>query len=1570
MAKRQKIWFQTVRSEGGLLPVDLLQKLSTNNSDVPGLKGTDYHLVPGEKLNEAISRSWNRLLGIWKHFHDEENRESAGSGHAIGYTRDRWLLPLFQELGYGRLEKFTDRTIDEREYLISHCWGASPIHLLGFEVSIDKRTPGVPGATKAAPHSLLQEFLNRSEEHLWGFVSNGYILRVLRDNLTLSRQAFVEFDLQSMFEGEVYSDFVLLWLTCHQSRVECEEEKPHSCWLEKWTQFSADSGTRALESLRDGVEKSIQSLGSGFLSHPDNDPLRESLRSGELSTQDYYRQILRTVYRFLFLLVAEDRDLLHTADSDSEAVSRYREFYSINRLRSMADRFRGTRHHDLWEGLRIVSNGLSSDAGSPSLALPALGSFLWSDTAIPNLESAKLSNRDLLSAIRHLGYFEEGNIRRLINYQEIGSEEFGSVYESLLELHPEIHIDSSTFELGSAAGHERKTTGSYYTPDSLVQCLLDSALEPVIKARLEVARRYSKQQGMLTEETGSDQQSNPVDSIPEWVKAAAEEGLEDLEQASDRYKLLAEKGLLALTVCDPAVGSGHFLIRAGHRIAKHLSAIRSEESEPTPTEFQRAMRDVVSRCLYGVDLNPMAVELCKVTLWIEALDPGRPLSFLDHHIRCGNSLIGTTSELIAQGIPDGAFAPVAGDDRAVASKFKKANKEEWKFRDLEEPLINRDHIPWNTDDDEDNTSACVALDAMGDSDAKQFRKKAAFYRSCRASRPYLEAKFLHDAWCASFLWRKTEAPRLEDDEESHSASPPPTDPVKIDGVTYFPRPITNETLFRLARNSSDCPIWMQNEVERLSAEFQFFHWALEFPAVFAIAGGFDVVVGNPPWEKLQTEEKQFFAERKPEIAKLTGTKRKSAISKLEASEPSLFKSWQAQKRFDATINLLVKQSGKYPLTGVGKFNSFGLFAELNKTLINASGRMGSILPTGIATDDTTKFFFQSVVNESVLVSLIDFENRKPLFEEVDRRFKFCLLTISGVNAPVPRADFAFFLHCPTQLDRDEVLFGLSPEDIKALNPNSLTCPIFRTREDAELTKAIYRQVPVFIRDGDPDGNKWNMTLRRMFNLTDDAHLFHERSDLHDSESDPLLPLYEAKHFHHFDHRWDLAGENVRESPSVTVASRYLIAESDVAEKIGGLWNKRWFIGWRDITNTTNERTVISSVIPWSGVGNTVYLFYAEKIGCPQMLGLSAILNSFVVDYAARQKVGGTHLNHSYMKQLPVVAPSILEDTFTGNSSTLSLIVRNALELCYTAWDLQPFARDCGYDGPPFCWNDDRRFELRCSIDALAFHLYLPSDGDGRWKAENEFPEDLVGLKKSFISPRAAVEYILDTFPIVRRKDEAKYGTFRTKDRILEIYDDVLLATEKGEDWKLKLDVPPSSYRVAHSPRFPEVNRTNFDNQNELRLAFLHHFVRQARREATLPLMEEAWLLLVNRSRDSEAEEISVSLGDNLSQAWRTDGKDQQYKSQGFYSFLIDLLPDAGIAIDPNGWRVSIPENSPLANREIGDEWVNFDVAVALRTIGQRAILPTEFASESEPESVSSTEKRPIIRQFEKVFSAA
>lgn len=1305
-------------SVGGLLPRDLLDRVAAGDSSLPGVDPTDYGLVPGERLSDAVTRSWNRLQGVWASFREALVAVPDGEA-ATALTRERWSRPLFEELGYAGLPA-GGLSVDGKDYPISHLWGAMvPVHLPGAGVRVDRRSPGVAGAARTSPHGLVQEFLNRSDAALWGMVCNGLVLHLLRDNASMTRQAYVEFDLEAIFDGEAFSDFVLLWLCCHRTRF--EGEPAEKCLLEQWTTTAASEGTRALERLREGVEAAITELGEGFIRHPANGGLRDALRAGELPVEEYQRLLLRLVYRLLFLLVAESRDLLLDTEAEETARQRYRSFYSVERLRTLASRRRGTAHHDLWASLLVTMRALDS-SGAPALGLKPLGSFLWSAEAIGVLGSARIDNRHLLDAVRHLCQTRdvEGKVVRQVDYRNMGAEELGSVYESLLELHAVLDVDGRTFELETAAGNERKTTGSYYTPTSLIDVLLDSALDPVLDEAVRAV--------------------NP---------AAA---------------------LLALKVVDPAVGSGHFLIAASHRIAGRLASVRAGGSEPTPGELRHALRDVIGHCIYGIDVNPMAVELCKVSLWMEATEPGRPLSFLDHRIVCGNSLLGTTPALIEAGVPDAAFKPITGDDKDWAATLRKTNKRERTH--AAQGML--DFGPALADDVAALAKGMVDLDALGDDSVEAIAAKHRRLAEIQASVAAERARLAADAWCAAFVTPKTQGQPLLTDAVVRQCG---QSPEKV---------------------SSD----LRALVDGLATDYRFLHLHVTFPDVFRVPddpddaenelcgwnGGFDVVLGNPPWERVKLQEKEWFAARDPEIAAApNAAARKRLIAELKDKDEGrpLHGAFLADLRRAEGESALLRNSGRYPLGGRGDVNTYAVFAELMRNAISPTGRVGVIVPTGIATDDTTKLFFADLVDRSSLVSLFDFENRRKVFPGIDSRIKFSLLTLTGDAQPQDEAEFVFFALDVADLEDHEKRFTLSPEDFALLNPNTKTCPVFRSRRDAEITKAIYRRVPVLLKEGDPNGNPWGVKFSTMFHMSNDSHLFRTREDLESDGwtlegnhfahgEDRYLPLYEAKMIHHFDHRWaTYDGDEIRNvtsgerrDPTFVVLPRYWVLEAEVGARMS---ERPWLLGWRDIARATDSRTFIAAVIPRAALGNKVPVFDSPS---DELHTVTAPMSGFAADFAVRQKVGGTTMNFFYVRQFPLPTPALLRPI-------RHLLAPRVLELAFTAWDLAGFAADLGYHGAPFRWDDERRTLLRSELDALTFRLYGTA--------------------------RADADYILDTFVTVKDEDESAHGDYRTRRLILERLDEMADAEAAGRPYETVLDPPPAHPSLAH----PESTRPSW-----------------------------------------------------------------------------------------------------------------------------------------------------------------
>jgi hypothetical protein len=1372
--------FTAIRLEGGLITPELLRAVYAGKAERQS--PADYDLDPGTRLIDEVREHWDRLRRIWSQWNEkawqlgppsETNADTTG-----GTTRELWQLPLLRALGFHNLNASRGGDaleVNGRRFPIARVYHAGdgvrvPIHLVGAGVPLDKRSAGVAGAATDRPHAHVQAYLNEEKRALWGLVSDGLVVRLLRDTTSLARPPFIEFDLVRIFEGQDFPSFAVLWLLCHATRFTAE--RPADCPLEAWSQRAAKEGTRALESLRGGVERAIESLGAGFLSHPANRELVQALRDGGIDKHELFQEVLRIVYRIIFLLVAEERDALHAPSASAEARDLYRDGYALSRIRALAvGGFRGTGHGDLWRSTSFVFERLA-EAGAPELGLNALGSYLFSPGSTPHLVGVgtfedpltaarfalaryrvELTNRDLLTAMRALSVVVDASTKRerAVDFRSLGAEELGSVYEGLLELHLDAAEWPNRFKLSTSAGNERKTSGSYYTPDSLVQCLLDSALEPVIQA--------------------------------------ATKGKKGAEAA---------EAVLNLKVCDPAVGSGHFLIAAAHRLAKHVARARAGDSEPTPDEHRTALREVIRRSMYGIDINPMSAELCRVALWMESMEPGKPLSFLDSHIVVGNSLIGATPRLVAEGIPDDAFEVLEGDDKAVVSALKKRNKQERKDQKKGQNIF---EFMGGGARSEDLGSAFASLTTASDASAADVATVAKRHRDLLTSERYAAERLKADAWCAAFFWKK-------------------------DANPLGSQAITEATFRAIERTPMKFPVGhaIRNEVDRLRDEHGFLHLHLVFPEVIRAphagedatneqcgwVGGFDCILGNPPWERVKLQEKEWFAERVPQIANApNAAARTKLIKQLSADRPELHAQFLADVRGAEAASAFMRSSGRYPLCGRGDVNLYTVFAEFMRDGVSPTGRVGCIVPSGIATDDTTKYFFQDLVDRASLASLFDFENREGLFDAVDSRMKFSCLTLRApapdekTAAKAPPAEFVFFAHKVEDLADERRRFTLTRDEIALVNPNTKTCPIFRSKVDAELTKHIYSRVPVLVNESKPDGNPWGVEFTRLFDMSNDSDLFRTREQLDrdgwtlrgnvfERGGERYLPLYEAKMCSPLDHRAAgvvksltavdrqnqaaIIGADCKRLADTFAVPLYWVPSPAVRERAG--LGVRWLAGWRNVTSPTNERTGIPCVLPLAGVGHSQPLL--QTSAGPRATALViASLSSFACDFFVRQKLGGVNFTFGVMQQV-VIPRDALHSISLGQ-----VVLRACLELSATADDMSPFSKDLWPEGEGavFRYDPERRFEIRCELDAAFFHLYLGSAEEWSRSASPE-------LLKSLPTPRAAVEYIMETFPIVKRKDLDAHGHYRTKDRILALYDQLQTCLASGQPFTSSLSPPP------------------------------------------------------------------------------------------------------------------------------------------------------------------------------------
>ena len=1334
--------YTTINIQGNLISEEILQKVESGEAQ--GQQATDFGFEPGSNIRSEIEYAWSRIKLDWKHFSNKSQNLPASDPYGTTLSR-KWMEQFLSSIGFDLSKTKSGLQGDNNQsYTISHVadnLSQLPVHIVGFiePSNPDKNTLDVKssgGTSRFSPHATMQEYLNVTE-HVYGIAANGLFLRLIRDSGRLIKLTYVEFDLKRMLDEDKYSEFTLLYRLLHATRFPRTQSEADQCFLEKYYQDSIETGNRIRDGLSLAVKESLLALGNGFLQHESNTTVREKIQSGQLSSKDYYRQLLRIIYRFLFLMVTEERDLVYDPEDKSEATQRlkkiYLQFYSIARLRKLCENryVYESQFNDLWQGLVQTFQLFEAGGNGKKLGIQPLDGDLFNYNAIKDLQECLISNKLLLECVRNMNEFrdEKKNLVN-INYRSLDVEELGSVYEGLLELHPVIE----NIQAGNPAqinftfheGTDRKTTGSYYTRPELVNELIKSALIPVIEERLK-------------EYTGN--------------------------------KEAQAKALLKLKVCDAAAGSGHMLLAAARTIAWYLARVKSGEENPAPSVYRSCLREVIQHCIYAVDFNPDAVELCKLALWLEGHNSGKPLSFLDHKIRNGNSLVGVSDlSVLQRGIPDEAFNPVTGDDKKVCQELKKENA---KYNKTKQTTLDFDQS--GKIDTTAITGDYKELENIRQDDLEGVKQVKTKFDKLRSNHAWFNDWRACNLWTAAFFWNNT--------EENKQAAP------------------NSERLAKFLQNPAAAYGPMIGKADALSLEHKFFHWPLEFPDVFE-QGGFDVMLGNPPWERIKFEEKEFFINRVPEISNAkTKAKRTRLIESLKIDKPLIYEEYIGGLHRAESLGKFIRFSSRFGLTASGDLNTYSIFTELVTNTINGSGRMAVIVPLGIATDDSTKDFFVSVIQHQRLVSLFGFTNWEFIFKDVGDRFAFCLITISGNSYKFNAPSFAFHLHNVYQLQDSQRRFSLTKDDFNLINPNTNSCPIFRTEKDSELTKKIYRNSTI-IHNDKTGMNDWSLTLLRMFDMSLDSHLFHDTPQKGD------VPLYEAKMFFNYEHRYgNYTNEMINsgqvnfkiiptptnaelQDPSYFVNPRFTVPKSEVADKIKTInWPYNWFFSYRLITLSVNERTTIASVLPYCAVGNSGPLIFFENQNLVDIVCGFGSFNSLVFDYISRQKVGGTNFSFFVFYQLPILPKTKI------TKSILSFIVPRIGELTYTSWDIKAFADDvwkeadadlraaiqqqweanhsatgghewtppdwCEIDTegcplPPFKWDEERRAVLKAELDAIYAKLYGLTTEELRYILD---PQDVYGP-----------DFPGETFRVLKEKEIKQFGEYRTRRLVLEAWE--------------------------------------------------------------------------------------------------------------------------------------------------------------------------------------------------------
>ena len=1183
-----------------------------------------------------------------------------------------------------------------------------------FGLSLDSRE-----RQRGTPHGQILRYLAMAEiasegRVRWGILTNGRVWRLYDYRARPRASGYFEADLADLLASGREDDLRVFHLLFRRASFTLQDGAT-ATFLEA-----------ALAEGRRYEEQVAQDL-SGVVFERVFPRLVDALAEASGQTLAASRDAaLIFLYRLLFVLYAEDRGLLpvHDARYDDYGL-RKRVRDDIARRMADGDAYSAiaTNYYDhLTTLFKLIGRG------DGSIGLPPYNGGLFAADASPLLETVRLADAPIAPIIHDLSHAND----RFVNYRDMSVQQLGSIYERLLEREPVRDDGDISIRLNPYA---RKDSGSFYTSQELVDLIVERTLKPLADERLNA---FAAKAAALQSDRRSKQ-----------------------ERRVELERFDPAVAVLDLKVLDPAMGSGHFLVTAVDflsdyiaELIEHVPAVpewldgeyasplvervaairadirqRANESnwvldEAQLTDQAIIRRMVLKRCIYGVDKNRLTVELAKVSLWLHSFTVGAPLSFLDHHLRCGDSLVGlrvrdATDELHRLG---GMFAgsAIAGAEAA--------------------------------------TEGMQRIEEMSDADVVEVQASAALFDGVEETTADLRG--LLNFLCG-WGWLTAGMKTRERDEFEEPLV-----------ATLGQHPAKAYELLARGPEADDvrfAELW--GAARKIANEEGFLHWEVAFPGVWhrwqdsCPQGGFDAVIGNPPWDRIKLQEVEWFASRAPELALApTAAARRKGIQKLREQGASLAKEFDAAKAQAESLSQVVRSSGDYPLLGGGDINLYSLFVERAMSLIKLDGFVGLLTPSGIYADKTAARFFKSVSTTGRVGGLFDFENKKIFFKDVHASFKFCALILGGEERRFDQTECAFFLRDTKTIHDEDRCFPLTPDDFARVNPNTSTAPVFRRRRDAEITRYIYEWHPVLVnRAGKRAREVWPVKYTRMFDMTNDSNLFRTAKQLDEEGFYPVegnrwkkgeelyLPLYQGRMIWHFDHR----ANSVRVNPEST-HNPYLSEEVTQAQHAdpnflpqtqywvpihnveAALPQRRGYaLGFRDITSPTNERTVITSIVPWAGYGNTIpLLLSADPLATACLM---ANLNAICVDFVARQKAQGTHLNWYIVEQLPVIAPDAYDQKF-GHTTARDLARDLVLRLTYTAHDMAPFARDLGYDGDPFLWDEEERRHLRARLDALYFHLYCLSRDDA--------------------------QYILDTFSIVRRDDEASFGTYRTRDMTL------------------------------------------------------------------------------------------------------------------------------------------------------------------------------------------------------------
>ena len=1338
-------------SRGGLFANDVLCETVAGTGDWRALDGAAL---------DALERDLGAILA----------RFPTGGAPNESQTEDDLIWPVLERLGWthglrqqnlsarGREDVpdgllFADEAAKARANGLPEEWrryalGAALVESKRWRRPLDRRS-GVRGE-ETAPSTQMLRYLRRVDDLTegalrWGILTNGACWRLYWQGARSVSEQFFELDLAALLDpaaagGDLFAPapearrrwLKVFALVFRRAAFLPGAERPAS-----FHRYAIDEGRFHEERVAGDLsakvfERVFPQLAGAIAAAAPDAPLAEVREAA-----------LILLYRLLFILYAEDRDLLPVRDEryDDYAL-REKVRGDVGRRKDAGDVFSESAAR-YWSAIDDLCRAI--DAGDASIGLPPYDGGLFDRARTPLLGRVRLGDAVMADVIDALSFERAADGRRkYINYRDLGVRQLGSIYERLLE--HEVARDGDGGITVRPNVFARKDSGSYYTPDDLIGLILAETLGPLAAAPLAAFHARA-------DELATDRRDTAL-------RLAALRTLDPAER------------LLELKVCDPAMGSGHFLVDLVDWLADRTIAAMAEAEAAVAwggyrsplagrietiraTILARAgangwtvaperlddrhivRRMVLKRCVYGVDKNPMAVELAKVSLWLHTFTVGAPLSFLDHHLRCGDSLFGSRVR--------------AGIDKAA---------------EYGTPLLLHDPIQRARS----AAQGMAAIEALTDAEIAEAHRSAAAFAEVEERTALLDGilTLVH-----AVDWLDA---RDREDETALKAF--------FDGQFGDPIDIARGAREpETGRAEGEHFAGILARARTLAGEERFFNWQVAFPGVWSRwesarpQGGFDAVIGNPPWDRVKLQQVEWFTARRPGIAHARrAADRRRMIAALEAAGDPLARDFARASERAASAARMARRGGDYPLLSGGDANLYSLFVERAMALAKPDGLVGLLVPSGIASDKTAARFFKSVATEGRLRALYDFENRRtrhdapPFFPDVDSRFKFCVF-VAGPQPTEGPAHCAFFLQSVSELDDPERRFPLTAADFARVNPNTGTAPIFRTRRDAALTTAIYDRLPVLVdRSAGGAVKAWPVRYTRMFDMTNDSGLFRTRAQLEeregawpvggnrfDSPAGEWVPLYEGKMVQPFDHRAagivvnpanvhrpaqpEPASLEQHRNPGWLPEPQFWVLKSETSFPEASC-----LLAFKNVTAPTNARSMIAALLPAVGVGNSLPVVALDEPGAGAAM-LLANFNAVPFDYVARQKIQGQNLNWFIVEQLPVVPPERYETVRFGPRTAGEIVRESVLELTYTAHDMAPFARDMGYVDEtgavplPFAWDEERRLRLRARLDALFFHLYGVTDRDD-------------------------VRHVYSTFPIVERQERSAYGRSRSRDLCL------------------------------------------------------------------------------------------------------------------------------------------------------------------------------------------------------------